>query len=137
MFLCLQEKIGAFPLFPENKLRWSLKPPLLSFHVLRNYIACYLHPQKYSLMLPKIPHIFQFLIVSYFHTLSFGIDSRDTHPASTLSERKTWRKELVDYFATSYIQNNSSHCHRSLPCGVIVLSEDSHKHALVRRSYGK
>ena len=27
------------------------------------------------------------------------------------------------------IQNNSSHCHRSLPCGVIVWSENTHKDA--------
>ena len=27
------------------------------------------------------------------------------------------------------IQNNSSHCHGSLPCGVTVWSEDSHKDA--------
>ena len=100
MFLCLQEKIGAFPLFPENKLRWSLKPPLLSFHVLRNYIACYLHPQKYSLMFPKIPNIFQFLIVSYFHTFYFAIDSRDNHPTSTQAEGRNWMKELFHYLAT-------------------------------------
>ena len=100
MFLCLQEKIGAFPLFAENKLRWSLKSPPSSSPVPRNCIACYLHPQKYSLMFPKIPHIFQFFVVSYFHTFFFGIHSRDNHPALTQAEGTNQIKEPLHCLAT-------------------------------------
>ena len=44
----------------------------------------------------------------------------------------TSRREKLEERACSLpcnIQSNSSHCHKSLPCGVIVWSEDSHKDA--------
>ena len=56
-FPCSLEKIGVSPLFPKNKFRRSLKYPLAKF-------PC---SQKYYLMFPTIPIIFQFLTVSYFH----------------------------------------------------------------------
>ena len=57
IFPCSLEKIGISPLFPKNKFRRSLKYPLAKF-------PC---SQKYYLMFPTIPIIFQFLTVSYFH----------------------------------------------------------------------
>ena len=55
-----------------------------SFPVPRNSTACFLDPQKYSLMFPKIPNIFQFLMLGYFHKFYFTIYRRENHPASTI-----------------------------------------------------
>ena len=64
--------------------------------------------------------------------------------ARTKAYSRAWglhkRKKKLEERACSLpcnIQNNSSHCHRSLPSGVIVWPEDSHKDAWVARNYGK
>ena len=76
------------PLFPRKKLEFlpcspkisqdvPLNSLLLSSPVPRNSIACSLDPQKYSLMFPKIPNVFQFLMVhTYVHTYILYLISR-------------------------------------------------------------
>ena len=81
MFSCSLEKIGVSPLFPP-KYYVPLSSLLLSSTVPRNSTACCLDPQKYSLMFPKIPNIFQFLMLSYFHKFYLAIHSRENHPFS-------------------------------------------------------
>ena len=66
MFPCSLEKIRVSPLFPQNKFRCSLNSLLLSSPVPRNSTPCSLDPQKYFLMFPKIPNIFQFFDARLF-----------------------------------------------------------------------
>ena len=63
---CSLEKIRVSPLFPQNKFRCSLNSLLLSSPVPRNSTPCSLDPQKYFLMFPKIPNIFQFFDARLF-----------------------------------------------------------------------
>ena len=71
------------PCSPKISEDVPLNSVLLSSSVPRNSIACSLDPQKYSLKFPKIPNVFQFLMISNFHNFYLAIQSRDNHPAST------------------------------------------------------
>ena len=75
MFPCSLEKTGVSPLFPKNKFTCSLKFTLAKF-------PC---SQKYYLMFPTIPIIFQFLIVSYFHKFYLVSHSGDINPQQNAS----------------------------------------------------
>ena len=66
MLPCSLGKIGVSSLFPKDKLTCSLKFTYVKLPCSQKFsVACSLDPQKYSLMLPKIPIVFQFLTVSY------------------------------------------------------------------------
>ena len=74
----LEKKIAFLPCSPKISQDVPLNSRLLSSPVPRNSTACSLDPQKYSLMFPKIPNIFQFsswwsvLVISF--TSSFIVD---------------------------------------------------------------
>ena len=84
MFPCSLEKIGVSPLFTKNKLRCSLKLTLVKFPCSQKFYCMFPWSQKDSLMFHKIPNIFQFLMLGYFHQFYFTIHRIENHPASTI-----------------------------------------------------
>ena len=84
MFPCSLEKIGVSPLFPKNKLIFSLKFTLVKFPCSQKFYCMFPWSQKDSLMFHKIPNIFQFLMLGYFHKFYLAIHSGENHPASAI-----------------------------------------------------
>ena len=70
LFLKKKLEFPLFPCSPKISEDVPLNSVLLSSSVPINSIACSLDPQQYSLKFPKIPNVFQFLMISNFITFT-------------------------------------------------------------------